>query len=82
MLTSFHGFWFRPMTTHEALRYRKSSGFSGGLCLKSLWGRVRRGNASWREVDGPVLETEIEERVGGLGDEYGVLDVYSRTGNI
>jgi hypothetical protein len=30
----------------------------------------------------PVLETEIEERVGGLGDEYGVLDVYSRTRNI
>lgn len=34
--TSFHGFWFLPMTTHGLSLYRRSSGSLGFLCRNNL----------------------------------------------
>ena len=73
-LTSFHGFWFRPTTTHGSSRYRSRSGFSGDLCRNSLRSGTHDHYCTQpRKVcitDPPVFQCEVEVRVCGLGNVY------------
>lgn len=72
-LTSFHGFWFLPITTHGSSRYRTSRGSLGALCRNNLAIPSSTPLPRQNPFHAPVFQGEVEVWVRRLGHVDGML---------